>query len=266
MLNNFIFQSPGDIAFSIFGLNVYYYGIILAIAILAGYLIAYFLFKNFYDAEKSKYITDFSPYLIILGIIGARLYYFIVNYSYYLIHPLQIFNLRQGGLSIHGMIIAGTIALYIFSKIYKIEFFKLLDVFLCGSIFAQSIGRWGNFFNSEAFGLPTNLPWKLYIPISQRPVEYIQNSYFHPTFLYESILDFIIFVILFLSFKKFYKNPGTITALYLILYSAARITVEYCRIDSALNLFGIPIAQIMSILLITLGLCLIINRNYKREG
>ncbi len=254
MLNNFVFQSPGDIAFSIFKFPVYYYGIIVSLAILAGYIVAYHLFKKYYDTEKAKYILDFSPFIIILGIIGARLYYCTVNLQYYFRHPVEIFNIRQGGLSIHGMIIIGIISLYIFAKKYDISFKKLADVFLCGSIFAQSIGRWGNFFNSEAFGTPTNLPWKLYISPSHRPVEYLNFEYFHPTFLYESILDFIIFLVLIILFKKMSKIPGRIACLYLILYSAARIVVESCRIDSILNIAGIPIAQIVSLFLITLGI------------
>ena len=254
MLNNFIFQSPGDVAFKIFNFPVYYYGIIISFAIFAGYLIAYYLFKKYYDTEKAKHIIDFSPLLIILGIAGARLYYCAVNFSYYTNHPLEILNIRQGGLSIHGMIIFGIISLYIFSKHYKISFKKLADVFLCGSIFAQSIGRWGNFFNSEAFGTPTDLPWKLFISPSHRPVEYLNSEYFHPTFLYESILDFFIFVILLTLFKKLSKTPGRIACIYLILYSAARIAVESCRIDSVLSFAGFPIAQIVSAFLILAGI------------
>lgn len=193
MLSNFVFQSPTDVAFKIFGLDIYFYGIIMAFAILAGYFVAYGLFKKYYDKEKAKYITNFSPYLILIGILGARIYYCCVNYQYYIQHPAEIFYIRQGGLSIHGMIIAGIIGLFFFSKIYKIKFSQLTDVFMCGSILAQSIGRWGNFFNSEAFGTPTNLPWKLYISPIHRPLEYVNFEYFHPTFLYESILDFLIF-------------------------------------------------------------------------
>jgi len=245
------FQSPAEIAFTIFGFPVYYYGIILAFAIFAGVYTADFLYKKYYG--KPSYIFDFTPYIIILGILGARIYYCAVNYSYYIAHPLEIFYIRQGGLSIHGMIIVGIISLYAFSKIYKISFLKLTDVFLCASALAQSIGRWGNFFNSEAFGTPTDLPWKLFIPVSHRPLEYINYQYFHPTFLYESILDFIIFIVLLLCFRK--KLPcGTVACLYLILYSIVRIFVEQLRIDSVLNISGIPVAQIMSGIMFILGI------------
>lgn len=116
MLSNFVFQSPTDVAFKIFGLDIYFYGIIMAFAILAGYFVAYGLFKKYYDKEKAKYITNFSPYLILIGILGARIYYCCVNYQYYIQHPAEIFYIRQGGLSIHGMIIAGIIGLFFFFK------------------------------------------------------------------------------------------------------------------------------------------------------
>ena len=262
MLNKF--QSPGDVAFRIFDFPVYYYGIIMAFAVFCGFCIAYLLFKKYYDKENNI-ILDISSWLIIAGIIGARLYYCLVNFSYYTNKPLEIFYIRQGGLSVHGMIIGGLLALLFFSKKYKISFWKFTDVFLCGTALAQCIGRWGNFFNSEAFGLPCNMPWKLYIPISERPLEYINCEYFHPTFLYESILDLFIFIILLLLFKRFSNNTGVITGLYLIFYSVIRIFVESLRIDSVLNIIGIPIAQIVSVLFLIFGICLLFYKTEKQD-
>lgn len=245
-----MFQSPGDVAFKFFGYPVYYYGIILASAIFVGIYCAYLLFKKYYEASKAHNIIDFSPWIIIIGILGARLYYCLVNFSYYTAHPFEIFYIRQGGLSVHGMIIVGICGLWWLSKKYQMSFLQLIDSFLCGTALAQSIGRWGNFFNSEAFGAPTNLPWKLFIPISHRPTEFINYEFFHPTFLYESILDILIFVLLLVLFKRLSKTPGLIACIYLILYSFARILVESCRVDSVLNIAGIPIAQIMSLAII----------------
>ena len=142
-----MFQSPAEVAFNIFGFPVYYYGIILALAIFIGVYASYFLYKKFYGVDSASSIMDFAPYLIIIGIIGARLYYCLVNYSYYIENPLEIFYIRQGGLSIHGVIIIGILTLFAFSKIYKMSFLKLIDVFLCGTALGQCIGRWGNFFN-----------------------------------------------------------------------------------------------------------------------
>lgn len=254
MLNSF--QSPGDIAFSIFGFPVYYYGIIMAIAVFVGFYIAYLLYKKYYG--NSELILDISPWLIIFGVLGARIYYCLVNFHYYLVHPMEIFYIRGGGLSIHGMIIVGFIALLFLAKKYKVSFFTLTDVFLCGTALAQSIGRWGNFFNSEAFGLPCDLPWKLYILPSHRPVEYLNYEYFHPTFLYESVLDLVMFFVLFTLFKKFSDKSGVITGFYLVLYSVIRFLVEGFRIDSSLDIFGVPVAQIMSVLLFIFGCGLLI--------
>lgn len=261
MLNRF--QSPSEIAFNIFGIDIYWYGIVLAFAIFVGFYTAYKLCKRYYSEQYTDFAADYSSILIIVGILGARLYYCLVNFSYYAIHPLEIINIRQGGLSVHGMILFGVTALYFFAKSKKLSFLKLADIYLCASLLAQSIGRFGNFFNSEAFGYPTNLPWKLYIPISKRPAEFINFDYFHPTFLYESILDFIGFVILLILYKKFSKHSGLIACLYLVLYSIIRIFVEYFRIDSALNISGIPVAQIMSLFLFIIGIagiCLILRK------
>ena len=256
MLNRF--QSPSEIALNIFGIDVYWYGIILAAAICIGFVTACKISKLYFEKKYSDFVSDYSPILIILGILGARFYYCIVNYSYYMANPLNILNIRQGGLSIHGMIIFGILGLYILSKIKQLSFYKLADIYLCSSLFAQSIGRWGNFFNSEAFGYPTNLPWKLFIPLSKRPAEFVNFNYFHPTFLYESLLDLIGFLILLSLFKKFSKKSGLIACCYLVIYSLIRLLVEHFRIDSALNLFNVPIAQIVSVVLVLLGLAGII--------
>lgn len=257
-----MFKAPSDIAFNMFGFPIYFYGIILAFAVFIGIITTYKLFKKFYNEQEAEKFIDFSPILIITGIAGARLYYCAVNYSYYINHPLEIFAIRQGGLSIHGMLIAGLLTLLLLCRFYKISFLKLSDAILCATALAQSIGRWGNFFNSEAFGTPCNLPWKLFIPLAQRPSDYINYEYFHPTFLYESILDFGIFILLLLLFKRFSKAPGTICCLYLILYGLVRIFVEHFRIDSALNISGIPVAQIVSLVILAVGICGLIIKKF----
>lgn len=252
-----MFQSPGDVAFSIYGFPVYYYGITLAFAILVGVYTAYALYKKFYGIDKAECIIDFSPYIIVLGVVGARLYYCLVNYSYYLVNPLQIFNIRQGGLSIHGMIFVGILSLWMFSKIYKMSFSKIAGCVLCGTLLHKVLAD-GETSLFGSFGAPTNLPWKLFIPVAKRPLEFISNEYFHPTFLYESILDLLIFVVLLLFFKKFSKKPGIIACCYLIMYSFARIAVEQIRLDSALNIQGIPVAQIASLVLLWYQLYLLL--------
>ena len=246
-----IINAPSDIAFSISNFPVYWYGIILATSIFIGFYLADYLAK--FRNIKSGFILDNAFLLIIVGLLGARLYYCLLNFTYYCSHPLQILDLRQGGLSIHGMLIAGAIAIYYLTKRHKIDIFSFLDVSVVAVALSQAIGRWGNYFNSEAFGLPTFSNWGLYVPLKNRPLEYAEYSLFHPTFLYESVLNLLLFLTLFVLLKKI-KKTGLVFSLYLIFYSLIRIFVEQIRIDSAFNLFGIPIAQIISLILLILGL------------
>lgn len=245
-----IIQSPGEIAFNIFNYPVYSYGIILAFAVFLGVCTAEILAKKFSDIPENFFV-DNSPAVIITGIFGARLYYCIVNYPYYIHNPLEIFDIRQGGLSIHGMLIAGIITFYFLAKKYRVNLLRLLDVLACAVILAQSAGRWGNFFNSEAFGYPTGGNWGVFIPVSQRPVEFLNYEFFHPAFLYESFLDLVIFAVLIFILRR--TRAGCTFFWYLILYSVVRIFVEYFRIDSVLNIGGFPIAQVVSVLLIIAG-------------
>ena len=263
-----MFTSPSPILFTLFGVNIYYYGVIMAIAISVGVLISDWIGCKYFELKKDT-IIDLAPYLIIFGIIGARLYYCTLNYDFYLRFPTEIIALRHGGISIHGAILGGLIGLFIFAKRHKLSFRKLTDVTAIGLPLAQAIGRWGNFFNSEAFGAPTNLPWKLYIAPQYRPIPYQDYNYFHPTFLYESILDVIIFIILLCLVKSNkIKNNGNIALIYLILYSIVRILVESLRLDSTKFLFGMPIAISVSVGIIILAtiILFVLNRNnIKKE-
>lgn len=254
-----MFKSPGDVFLSIGSLDVYYYGVTMALGCLAGVTAAYLIFKKYNFNKNYQAITDVAVNAIIFGFLGARLYYCLLNFSYYFQHPLEILYFRQGGLSIHGGLIAGLIAIVITSKKNNLPVLSVLDAFVCGTALGQAIGRWGNFFNSEAFGYPTDLPWKLFIPLQNRPVHLMNFDYFHPTFLYESIFDLYIFIILYAAMKKFSANRAGYTLfIYLILYSCVRLFVEHFRIDSAAYIAGIPVAQIVSILLILLSVCGII--------
>lgn len=237
----------------------------MAFACIIGVSTAYLFFKKYNPDKNYKALWDISSYLIVAGIIGARLYYCLLNPVYYSHNPLEILNFRQGGLSIHGGLIAGIITLFISAKKYKLPVLNLLDAFVCGTAIGQAIGRWGNFFNSEAFGYPTNLPWKLFIPPEHRPAEFFNFEYYHPTFLYESMLDICIFLVLYFVMKKYaLKKPGITVCVYMILYSAVRIFVESFRLDSALDISGIPIAQIISlvILLISAAALIFLSRKY----
>ena len=260
----FVFTAPSQILGSFLGINIYYYGVILAISIIFGVFVADFISVKYYKLKKDT-IIDLAPYLVLFGILGARLYYCILNLDFYLRFPTEILALRHGGISIHGAIIGGFIGLIIFAKRHNISILKLADVSALGLALAQSIGRWGNFFNSEAFGYPTNLPWKLYISEQYRPIPYTGNEFFHPTFLYESVLDFILFLLLFWLIKNNkISRSGNIALIYLILYSFIRIFVEYFRIDSTCYILGYPIAIIVSIGIIIFATMCIFYNNLKK--
>ena len=267
----------------------------MAASLTISVLIASLITKKFYPKLNSEIIWDISPHIIIGGIIGARAYYCLLGFQYFANHPFETIQLWHGGLSIHGAIIGGLIAGVTYAKKHKLPILKLCDIFTYGLVVGQAIGRWGNFFNSEAFGRPTENFLKLYIPIYKRPLEYMQFDYFHPTFLYESILDVCIFLILFFVIRKIiqktnlnaitrqldeqetedsaqssqltvHSSDGIIFFSYLILYSIVRIAIEHIRIDSVLNIYGIPIAQIVSLLIIIVSIISIFVIQSKNES
>ena len=238
----------------------------MALAIAVGTLVSDYIGSKYYEFKKDT-VIDLAPYLIIFGLLGARLYYCLMDYTFYLRFPTEILAIRHGGISIHGAILGGFIGLLIFAYRKKMSVKKLCDVVSIGVVLGQSIGRWGNFFNSEAYGSPTNLPWKLYIAPQYRKIPFLNNEYFHPAFLYESIFDLIIFGILLYFIKtKQCQKDGNIALIYLILYSIARIIVETCRIDSVRYVYGIPVAIVISLIIIVLSTILLIkNSSTKKE-
>ena len=154
--------------------------------------------------------------------------------------------------------LGGGVGLWAFSVRHKISLLKLADVSTIGLTLGQAIGRWGNFFNSEAYGLPTSLPWKLYIAPEHRQVPFLNEEFYHPAFLYESLLDLFIFVFLIYLIKaQKLKFNGQLSLIYLILYSLARIFVETIRIDSAAYVFGVPVAIFVSVGIIIVSLILL---------
>lgn len=249
-----MFSSPGEVAFSIGNFEIYYYGIILSLAALSGVYISYFIARKFYDVDAEK-VFSVATVVIIAGILFARVYYCLLNFNYYSAHPFEILDIRGGGLSIQGGIFGAFICGMIYAKINNLNLFRFADIISYGLVWAQSLGRWGNFFNSEAFGTPTQSFLGVFIPLSKRPVEFITSSYFHPTFLYESIANLIIFCILFFIVRKKVKHiDGLVFMSYLILYSTARFFIEGIRTDSALNVGVYPIAQIICIITILIAI------------
>ena len=178
-----MFVSPGDVALCIGTLPIYYYGIIMALSLTFGVYVARMMTGKFYPELDAEIIYDISPHIIIGAILGARIYYCLLSFPYYVKNPFEIIQIWHGGISIHGAIIGGLITGIIYAKKHKLPILKLCDIFSYGLVLGQALGRWGNFFNSEAFGRPTDSFLKLYIPIYKRPLQYLQNDYFLPTFL-----------------------------------------------------------------------------------
>ncbi len=262
-----MFKSPGHIAFSIASIDIHYYGIIMALSILIGLFVILLLRKKYFKEISVDSICDISFLAIIIGIICARLYYVILDYKYFMANPFEIPAIWNGGISIHGAILGGILAVYCYTKDNKLNFLRYADLFSFGLIIGQAIGRWGNFFNSEAFGLPCSLPWKLYIPYTLRPIEYRAYEYFHPAFLYESILNIIIFIILYLFLARSKnRKDGFIFFLYMLLYSIARLLTETIRIDSVLSINNIHAAHIAALFFLVISIIGLFTINNKKSN
>lgn len=251
-----MFQSPGPIAFSVGPITVHWYGILIVIGIISAYVYALFEAKR--RNLEQKIIDEIATWIVLGGVIGARLYYVLFNLTYYIDNPLEIFQIWKGGLAIHGALLGGAAVYFLTMWRKKLSLFIYADVIIPGLILSQAIGRFGNFFNNEAFGTPTSLPWALFIPADMRPLEFTEFAFFHPTFLYESLWNFIGFIVLVLvSRKKTFMNaPGSLLALYMIYYSFGRFWIEWLRTDS-LFLGPLKAAQVVSILAIIGGLVLL---------
>ena len=238
------------IAFQIGPIAVRWYGILMSSALAIGTLLAY------REAVRQKLDPDQIINLVIiaapLAFIGARAYYVIFRWSYYSTNPSEIPAIWHGGLAIHGALIAGVLAGYFFVKWQKLRFWQIADIVAPSIILGQAIGRWGNFFNQEAYGYPTDLPWAMYI----------DGAYRHPTFLYESLWDLGVFLFLLWYRRRKGIKHGEVFLIYAILYSAGRFIVEAFRTDS-LMLGSLRAAQVISIIIIMAAVGLIYYRRKK---
>jgi len=241
------------VAFTLFGIDVMWYGVIISAGLLLGIILSLKECRRIGFSEDT--FIDFLLTVIPVGVICARLYYVAFSWDYYSQNLVEIINIRHGGLAIHGGLFGGIIAGLIFCKIRKISFFRIIDIIAPPVILAQAIGRWGNFVNQEAHGGPTNLPWGIMV----------NGVKVHPTFLYESLGNIIIFFFLVWYRKHKRKNEGEVFALYLMLYSVVRFFVEGLRTDSLMFL-GLRTAQIASIGMFLAGLVIFyILRKYKKD-
>lgn len=233
-------------------IKIYWYSIFIFLGILSACLVIY------REAKKRNIDEDFLIniifYSLILGIIGARVYYVLFNLDYYLMRPIEIIQVWNGGLAIHGGILTALIFILFYCKKHNIHPLKILDIIVVGLIIGQSIGRWGNFFNSEAYGGITTLESLQRIGLPHFIIDgmYIMGEYRQPTFLYESILCLIGFIFLLLLRKNKNLRNGQLTGFYLIWYGTIRLIIETFRTDS-LMLGPLKMAQLVSILFIIVG-------------
>lgn len=252
----FQFTSPGPILLHLGPVMVRWYGFLIASAVLIGVTLSQYLAKR--RKVNPDLLGDLVIWLVIGAIPCARLYYVLFEWEQYSQRPEDIIAIWKGGIAIHGAILGGVLASIIFARLNKVSVWLLLDLVVPSLILGQAIGRWGNFFNSEAFGSPTNLPWKLYIPQQQRPEKLIDVAYYHPTFLYESLWNLLVFSLLMTLFfrdlkEKRHLKVGTLALVYMVCYSSGRVWIEGLRMDSLM--FGpLRMAQMVSLSAIALGL------------
>ncbi len=248
--------------------SIHWYSIILFIAILVGSNLA------IKEAKRHGFEEDFMVNLlflgVIVGIVGARLYYVIFNFDYYKDNLIEIFKVWNGGLAIHGGIIAGLITIAVICYKKKVNLLKILDYLVVGLILAQAIGRWGNFFNGEAHGSMTTLAHlqSLYLPQFIIDGMHINGNYYIPTFLYESVWCFIGFIIMIVLRRKKFMKVGYLTSFYLVWYGIERFFVEGLRTDS-LMFFSLRVAQLVSLAMVIIGIILFVyslKKSKKYEG
>lgn len=238
-------------------IEIYWYSIMILLAIIVGSFIFYKSLRK--KGFKEEEITDLLFWMIIFGIIGARIYYVLFNLNYFLKYPIEIIEVWNGGLAIHGGILGGLgyLCFYCHKKNYNL--LKITDSAALGLLLSQAIGRWGNFFNSEAHGGITTLEHlkSLHIPNFIINGMKIDGVYYIPTFYYEFLWNILGFIIIIFIYKKYKKlRVGQITGIYFIWYSCGRFIIEQMRTDS-LMFFNLKIAQIVSVILLIVGLILV---------
>lgn len=244
-------------------IQIYWYSTFIFLGILFASIIIYREFKK--QNVDEDFFVNLAFNSIVFGVLGARLYYVLFNLDYYLASPLEIFKVWNGGLAIHGGIIAALIFIIIYCKKHKVYTLKVLDMIVVGLIIGQSIGRWGNFFNSEAYGAITTLESLQKIGLPEFVIDgmFIMGSYRQPTFFYESVWCFFGFIAMLIVRKYKYLRKGQLTGFYLVWYGIERFIVEAMRVDS-LMIGSIKIAQIVSLVFIFIGIILLLI--YKKKG
>ena len=226
-----VWSSPGAIAFQLGPVVIRWYGILMATAIVVGLWLGHRRARR--EGLPADDIISAGQWAILAGLVGARLYEVAFNWDYYGRFPAKIIAVWEGGLAIHGGLIAGPLVGAWLAWRWRLPVLRALDIAAPPIALGQAIGRWGNFFNEEAFGRPTDLAWGLYISPPQRPLGFAQHEYFHPTFLYESLWNLAVFAVLVAWLRpRWAARPGALFFGYVGLYSIGRFVIEPLRLDS----------------------------------
>lgn len=235
----------------IFGpVRIHLYGLVLAMAIILAWLLGTKLAPSF--GLTSRQVDEALLWVVIGGFLGARAYFVIFFWDYFRENPQDILAIWKGGLAIYGAIIGGLVGSVWYTRKAGIASWKFLDLVALTLPLAQGIGRWGNFFNQEAFGYPTTLPWRMYVSPAFRPSEYLAAQFFHPTFLYESLWNVGVFLVLLFLLSEAKSRTGVLLGSYLILYSLGRFFIEGLRLDSFMA-GGFRVDQITSLVMMIGG-------------
>lgn len=256
-LGNLTLNPPAS--FSVFGREIYFYGVIIALGFILGILYCARRAPEF--GIRSDDIYDMMIWMIPLSILGARLYFVLFQAEYYLAHPAEIFAVWEGGLAIYGGIISGVLIAFVFCRVRHISFPAMLDLMSFGVLIGQALGRWGNFFNREAFGAETEIFCRMGLTAPDGTTVYV-----HPTFLYESLWNLVglLFLVRFSKSGRRRYN-GQIALMYFFWYGLGRSWIEGLRSDSLyLAHTGIRVSQLLSILILCVSATILfINRNKK---
>ncbi|NPV73372.1 MAG: prolipoprotein diacylglyceryl transferase [Pelotomaculum sp.] len=248
------------VAVQIGPVSIYWYGIIMTAAFIAGTLLACYNARKY--GLNPDHVINILVLIIPASIIGARLYYVIFNWETYRLNPLEIFATWHGGLAIHGGLTGGFLAGYFYVKRHRLDFWKMGDIFAPSIILGQAIGRWGNFINQEAYGVPVSSQFISRFPGFIQRQMFIDGQYHHPAFLYESAWNLLVFFILMFCLGR-RRFTGQVLLLYLALYSVGRFFIEGIRTDS-LMLGPIRMAQLASLILIAVSAALYLARARKQ--
>lgn len=243
---------PSPIALTLGMLTIRWYGIFLSLGTLMGLVVVIRLARS--AGYDRTWILDCMLRAILFGFIGARLYHVLNEPYYYATHPMEILAVWHGGLAIHGGILAGFATLYFCARRRSFSVWQLTDLAAPALAIGQAIGRWGNYFNQELFGKPTSYPWGIPILPAYRPEAYAASTHFHPTFLYESLWNVLVFVMLLFLFKRKHRLFGFVTAAYIALASFGRIGTELLRIDDVPLIAGVRFPLLVALILCITGI------------